>query len=44
MIYEKYQKIEIIKKLDKIDAYKKEIFVANDNKAIKIEKINKLVK
>ena len=36
-IREKYQKIEIIKKLDKIDTHKKEIF-------IKIEKINEFIK
>ena len=36
-IREKYQKIEIIKKLDKIDTYKKKIF-------FKIEKINEFIK
>ena len=36
-IREKYQKIEIIKKFDKIDAYKREIFV-------KAEEINKFIK
>ena len=36
-IREKYQKIEIIKKLDNIDAYKREIFV-------KIEKVNEFIK
>ena len=36
-IREKYQEIEIVKKFDKIDAYKKEIFV-------KVEEVNKFIK
>ena len=36
-IREKYQKIKIIKKLDKIDIYKKKIF-------FKIKEINKFIK
>ena len=37
IIREKYQEIEIVKKLDKIDAYKKKIF-------FKIEEVNKFIK
>ena len=37
IIREKYQEIEVVKKFDKIDAYKKKVFV-------KIEKVNKFIK
>lgn len=42
IIREKYQKFKIVKKINKIYAYKREIFIENNNKIyVKIEKINK---
>ena len=41
VIREKYQEIEVVKKVDKTDAHRRKVFVENDNKAyVKVEEIN----
>ena len=43
-MYEKYQEIEIVKKIDKIKIYKKKIFDENNNEIyIKIEKLTNFI-